>query len=140
MSDKVHGIISVFRLSWFGFSIILEDLCFTVDRAIVVRTGRTFGRSGAVTVYRASKKSEELRRLSAEALLKTDVNNFEMLYSEIKKVELKKHLRGSKINVITNEKKYDWFVRGIPGEKNAEIEDYERILQPVFLEKLSVSR
>jgi hypothetical protein len=140
VSEKVRGIISVFRLSWFGFSIILEDLCFTVDRVIVVRTGRTYVRSGAVAVYRASEKSEGLKGLSAEALLKTDVNNFVMLYSEIKKVELKKHLRGAKINLITNEKKYGWFVRGIPGEKSAKIEDYERILQPVFLEKFSVSR
>jgi hypothetical protein len=140
MSEKVYGIISVLRVSWFGFSLIFEALCFTTDCVIVARTERTYGRSGGLVTYRAAKKAEGLTGLSAEELLKTDINNFVLLYSDIKKVELKKYLRGARINITTNEKKYRWFVQGIPGQKSPKIEDYERILRSAIPDKSSVSK
>lgn len=140
MDEKVHGIISGLRLARFGFGTIFEELCFTADCVIVARTGGAYGKGGGFAAYRAMKKAESLTELSAGELLKTDVNNFVILYSEIKNVELKKHLRGAKITITTNEKKYGWFTRGIPNEKSAKIEDYERILRSVFQDKLSVSK
>lgn len=140
MSERVLGIISGLRLSWLGFRTILEELCFTPDKVIVARTGTIYGRGGALAAYQATKKAEELTESSAEEILKTNMKNFVIPNSEIKEVELRRFVRGARINVITNERKYGWFARGIPGEKSAEIEDYERILRAVFSDKLSVSK
>jgi len=138
MSERVLGIISGLRLVWFGFRTIFEELCFTPDKVIVARTGTIYGRGGALTAYQAKKKAEELAESSAEEILKTNMSNFVIPTSEIKKVELRRFVRGVRISVITNEKKYGWFARGIPREKSAKIEDYERILRSVFSDKLSV--
>jgi hypothetical protein len=140
MSDRVLGIISGLRLSWLGFRTILEELCFTPDKVIVARTGIIYGRGGARAAYQATKKAEELTKSSAEEILRNNINNFVIPNSEIKEVELKKFVRGARIEIITHEKKYGWFARGIPGEKGAGIEDYERVLRSVFSEKLSVSK
>jgi hypothetical protein len=138
MNEKALGIISVLRLVW--FTTLFEELCFTADEVIVVGTGSIYGRGGALESYRANKKAEKLAELSEEDLLETSIINLIIPKEEIKKVELIKFVRGARINITTNEKKYKWFVRGIPGETSPKIEDYERILQPIFLDKLTVSK
>ena len=140
MSERVHSIISVFRYSWFVFSAVLEDLCFTADGVIVARIFRTSGKYAMLGWDNIRKKEEKLAELSIEELLKANKNNFVIPNSKIKKVELKKYLRLARINIMTNEKKYGWFVRGIPSEKSSKIEDYERILRSVFPYKLSVPK
>jgi hypothetical protein len=141
VSEKVLGIINVFRTIFFGRGTVLEELYLTADMVIVARIG---GGSLLIwplaTWFRAGKKEEKLAEFSVGELLKADKNNFAIFNSEIRKVELKKHGLGAEINIITNEKKYEWYVRGIPGKKNAKIEDYEKILELVFPDKLSVSK
>jgi hypothetical protein len=117
MSERVLGIRSVLRFVWFGFRTIFEELCFTPDKVIVARTGTVYGRGGVLAAYQATEKAKEFTESSAEEILKTDMNNFVIPNSEIKKVELRKFVRGSRINVITNYKKYGWFARGIPLKK-----------------------
>jgi len=140
VSERVLGIISVFR-RFFGRGTVLEELYLTADMVIVARIG---GGSLLIwplaTWFRVGKKEEKLAELSVEELLKADKNNFAIYNSEIRKVELKKHGLEVEINIITNEKKYEWHVRGSPRKKNAKIEDYEKILELVFPDKLSVSK
>jgi hypothetical protein len=149
MSEKVLRTISVARLVWHRFGTFYEVLCFTADAVVVARTAcyTAFPRGfiyirdyGALEYYGVKKNEEKIIELSAEEILKIDKNNFVIPNSEIKKVELRiLGFARAKINVTTNEKKYEWFVRGIPSEKSAKIEDYERILRSFFLDKLSVS-
>jgi hypothetical protein len=73
---------------------------------------------------------------SVEDLLSADQNNFAISYDNIGKVELKKFGKGAFIDIIANRKRYHWNVRGIPDVKNPRLEDLEKILRPIFQEKL----
>ena len=90
--------------------------------------------------YKAKEQEEIMEDFSVEELLSSDQNNFAISYDKIEKVELKKFGKGALINVTTNGKKYRWTLRGIPGIKSPQIEDLEKILQPIFQEKLVKSR
>ena len=145
MSERVLGIIGVGRLEGWTRRHIFEALYLTDEKVIVVRTaeGGAFGWGAGDVVaawYRARAEEEALAGLSGENLLSTDENNYDIPYSRIKKVELKKFGWGAFINIITDEKKYKWGTRGIPGHKHPRTEDFEKILMPVFGDKLSVSK
>ena len=85
------------------------------------------------------KQEEIMDDFSVEELLSTDINNFAISYDKIEKVELKKFGKGAFINVIANGKEYHWALRGIPDIKNPKIADLEKILRPIFQEKLVMS-
>ena len=86
--------------------------------------------------YKAKEQEESMDDLSVEDLVNADQNNFAISYDEVEKVELKKFGKGAFIDVTANGKKYHWAVRGIPDIKNPTIEDLEKILRPIFQEKL----
>ena len=143
MSDnsKPLGIIGVWRVVGWARRQIYEALYFTSDKVIVARTATGFQMGwGAIDSIRgwnkAKEQEESMDAFSVEELLSSDQNNFAIAYDKIEKVELKKFGKGAFINVIANGKKYHWTVRGIPGIKNPTIEDLEKILRPIFPEKL----
>ena len=92
-----------------------------------------------VTAKKAKKKAEEYRESSMEDVLKADKNNYAIPDSDITKVELKKYVRGTKLNIKTSKKygKTKWYAGGAwkdVGEK------YENMLRPIFGDKLSVKK
>ena len=144
-NSKPLGIIGVWRLVGWAWRQIYEALYFASDKVIVVRTATgaqwDYGGSGMVRGWYKAKEQEEIMEdFSVEELLSSDQNNFAISYDKIEKVELKKFGKGALINVTTNGKKYRWTLRGIPGIKSPQIEDLEKILQPIFQEKLVKSR
>lgn len=143
--DEVLGIVGVRRTGGWTGSQIFEALCLTNGRIIVARTakGGAFGwgvGDAAAAWYKAGSMEQKLDNLSAQQLLKDNENNYDIPYSKIKKVELKKFGLGAFINIITDEKKYQWAARGIPGYKHPRIDDFKKILLPFFGEKLAVSK
>jgi hypothetical protein len=143
--NEVLGIIGVHRTGGWTASQIFEALCLTDNRVIVARTakGGTFGWGAGNAIaawYKAGSQEQKLDSLSAEQLLKANENNYDISYSKIKEVELKKFGLGAFINITTDEKKYRWTARGIPGLKRPRIEDFEKILRPVFGDRLTVSK
>ena len=144
-NSKPLGIIGVWRVVSWAWRQIYEALYFASDKVIVVRTATgaqwDYGGSGMVRGWYKAKEQEEIMEdFSVEELLSSDQNNFAISYDKIEKVELKKFGKGALINVTTNGKKYRWTLRGIPGIKSPQIEDLEKILQPIFQEKLVKSR
>ena len=140
-NNKPLGIIGVWRIVGWTRHQIYEALYFTSDKVIVARTATGFqmswGVGDSIKGWHKSKEQEEkMDDFSVEELLSSDQNNFAILYDKIVKVELKKFGKGAFISVIANGEKYHWTVRGIPGIKNPKIEDLEKILQPIFQEKL----
>ncbi|MEM0007564.1 MAG: hypothetical protein QXR89_04775 [Candidatus Bathyarchaeia archaeon] len=140
--EVILGVINSFRTSYLRWRTLFEDLYFTTNRVIVAKIGSgSYLISPVGVLVRWPKTAkQEFVGFSAEELLKANQNNFAIYYSEVRSVELKKHGLGAKIRLITDEKKYEWYVRGIPGKKDAKIEDYESILKTVFPNKLSVSK
>lgn len=63
-------------------------LFFTSNRLAVAKIGGQLKELGGFGVF--AKKAEELRDVSIESLLKADKDNFEIPYSEITKVEIRK--------------------------------------------------
>jgi hypothetical protein len=80
-----------------------------------------------------------LRPYFARRNLERRQNNYELPYSQIKKLELKKFSLGVLIRIVIDEKQHKWAARGIPGKKNWKIEDFEKVLRPIFSDRLSVS-
>jgi hypothetical protein len=143
-NGKPVGIIGVWRIVGWTRRQIYEALYFASDKVIVARTATGFQMSWGVGDsikgwHKAEKQEESMDDFSVEDLLSADQNNFAISYDDVGKVELKKFGKGAFIDIIANGKKYHWSVRGIPGIKNPKIEDLERILRPIFHEKL-VSR
>jgi len=147
MSEKVLGTIGVFRPAF--MKQIAEILFFAPDRTIVARKGSggigmMFGAVGAaaeavITARKEKKKEKELREFSLEDILNADKNNYAIPNSDITEVELKKYVRGAKLNIKTSKKygKAKWYVEGAwkdVGEK------YENMLRPIFGDKLSVKK
>ena len=139
--NEVIGIMGARRRGW-SVSQVFEALCLMEDRVIVARTaqGGLFGGGAIPAWYKAASQEQKLVGLSAEQLLKASENNYDIPYSKIKRVELKKFGLGAFINIITDEKKYRWAARGIPGYEHPGIEDFEKILRPVFGDRLTVSK
>jgi hypothetical protein len=143
--NEVLGIIGVRRTGGWTVSQIFEALCLMDDKVIVTRTAKGgafgWGVGDAIAAwYKADSQEQKLESVTAEQLLKANENNYDIPYSKIKKVELKKFGLGAFINIITDEKKYRWAARGIPGFKHPRIEDFEKILRPVFGDRLTVSK
>ena len=146
MSSRVLGIIAVQRTAGWTVSQIFEALILTDDKVIVMRTAEGgyfgWGLGNILSAwYRAGDQEEQLARVSSEELLSLiNENDYEIPYSRIKKVELKKFGLGAFITIVTDEKKEKWAARGIPGQKHPRIGDFEKILQPIFADRLSVSK
>ena len=145
MGQRVLGVIGVHRTGGWTVSQIFEALILTDDRVIVVRTakGGEFGWGVGNVIsawYKAGAQEEKLAGLSPEELQNADEDNYNIPYSRIKKVELKKFGLGAFVNIITDDKKYKWAARGIPGQKHPRIGDFEKILQPIFADRLSVTK
>jgi hypothetical protein len=139
------GVIGVRRTGGWSFSQIFETLILMDDRAIVVRTaeGGAFGwgAGNAISAWHKSGEQEkQLAEVSPQEILRSNVNNYEIAYSSVKNVQLKKFGLGVSIRIVTDEKEYKWSARGIPGKKNWKIEDFENILQPIFADRLSVMK
>ncbi len=103
-----------------------------VGRVVFLTIGLLLIISPRILVTRAMrKKFENLSRLPPKNILMADKKNFEIPYAEIARIEIKKAWgRGafgtSKIRILTNEKKHEfWFVRlvGFLGYEGA----YERL-------------
>jgi hypothetical protein len=140
-SSKPLGIIGVWRVVGWTRRQIYEALYFAGDKVIVARTATGFQMSWGVGDsikgwHKAEKQEESMDDFSVEDLLSADQNNFAISYVNIGKVELKKFGKGAFIDIVANGKKYHLAVRGIPGVKNPKIEDLEKILRPIFQEKL----
>ncbi len=124
---------------------IFESLYLTKDKVIVWRMGKGgflgWGTGNAILAwYRANDQDKYLAKLSPDELPKLNEDDYVVPFSEITKVELKKYGRGAIINMITNEKKFSWFARGLPDVKKPKFDDFEEILRRVFSEKLFVER
>lgn len=136
------GAIDVMGTGFFGMK--RQTLIFTEHRIIVAKRGGglagtlgIFG--GAITAvagaaydsHRASKKGEELGKLSVESILKADKKNFAIDNSELVKIELKKYA----MKVETQKKKYKFIAEGIPGIKpksrwkGLPVEEYVNVLK-----------
>lgn len=156
MSEKVLGIIQ--GMGQAHGKLITEVLFFTPYRMIVAETSSTGSWTAMLGVVpavidavrsekRRKKKEEEYLELPVEDILKGK-NSFDVPYSEITKVELKKKWRGGleiKMEIMDEEiegKTYwgKWVAMGIPEKDKATIEDYENMLSPIFEDKLSVKK
>ena len=143
-NNKPQGIIGVWRTIGWTRRQIYEALYFASDKVIVARTATGFRMSWGVGDsikgwHKAKEQEEKIENFSVEDILNAGQNNFAISYDTIEKVELKKFGKGAFINMIANERTYHWTVRGIPGIKNPKIEDLEKILRPIFQEKLVLS-
>ena len=142
MSETL-GFISVMRRT--VTTNIFESLYLTKDKTIVLRMDKGgflgWGTGNAISAwYRANEQDKYLAKLSPDELPKLNEDDYVIPFSEITKVELKKYGRGAIISIITNEKKYGWFARGLPDKKKPKFDDYEKILERVFLERFSVNK
>ena len=143
LSEKVLGIIR--RVG--------ELLFLTPDRVVVAncieksRLGDflnaflgSYVRSSDTYIH-SKKKEKEYLELPLESVLTADEKNFAIPNSEITKVELKKMRVGVELNIITGKKEHKSWAKGlIPEKKKAKIEDYEKLLRPIFGDKLSVKK
>ena len=142
MSEEL-GFISVQRRDL--VSNIFESLYFTDDKILVLRVAKAgfmgYGVGNVISGwYRARDQDKNLAKLPPEEAIKSNENNYVIPFSEITKVELKKFGLGAIINILTNQKKFSWFARGLPDMKKSKFDDYEEILRRVFSEKLFVER
>ncbi|UCB60990.1 MAG: hypothetical protein JSW72_02745 [Candidatus Bathyarchaeota archaeon] len=166
MDEKVLCELQVAKSSW--GKIIHEKLIVTPNRTFVIRgwehhmqAGAYAGSTdivsaifalaeGAIDAHSTAQSKKNMRERekhadTPEKLLKTDKNNFALLNSEIKQIELKKFLRVTRIHITTQRKKYKWNLhtytpKGIKTSIAAELNDYENMLRPVFRDKLSVKK
>ena len=132
MSEEILGIIRTMSSSGTTY----YDLCFTSNRMIAAKIGSTFGII-IITDYLAMKKSEKLKKISIESILKADKKNFEIPYTEITKVEMKKPRALSVyIRIFTHTKKYKFKFLN-PGKK--EFDAHESLVRSVLPDKLFIS-
>ena len=141
--SEASGFISVMRRT--VVTNIFESLYLTKDKVVVFRMGKGgflgWGTGNAISAWHKSNEQDKyLAKLSPDELPKLNDDDYVIPFSEITKVELKKYGRGAIINIITNEKEYSWFARGLPDKEKPKFDDYEKILETVFLERLSVSK
>ena len=144
MSDELLGVI---RVVGTGFVPAHEELFFIPDRVIVARTGG--GRSYALGLFavglQVDAKHKELRTLPTESVLKADKNNYAILNSEIKKIEINKKHGILSLQIETKDKKRKWYALGVIEKEEetskevskGQLSDYAKILKPIFGGKLS---
>jgi hypothetical protein len=110
----------------------VEDLFYMLSGSYVRSTD---------TYNHNKKKEKEYLELPLESVLTADEKNFAIPNSEITKVELRKRWVGVELNILAREKEHKSLVTGlIPEKKKTKIEDYEKLLRPVFGDKLSVEK
>jgi hypothetical protein len=144
MSEEILDIIRCQRHGVFYGALLPEGryygLYFTSNRIIVaVLSGSIYTVIGKVIAdYSSSKRSDELKKLSPESILKAKKTNFEIPYAEITKVEIKKPraLSAAKIRIFTHTKKYK-FVFATPGK--SEFEAHENLVRSALPDKLFIS-
>lgn len=141
MSEEILGTINVRKQKFGGFDQFL--LCFTPKGIIAAKAGGSgmgttmaFGAIGtAVRQHAAGKKVEELKELSAESLLTSDKANFEIPYSDVTKVEMKKGgiMTNSMLRVSTPKEEYKFHIT----EKKL-FDDQVNLIRSVLPDKLSM--
>ena len=111
MSEEIIGIINK-CITKTGRHV---DIFLTTNRIIVAKYGNylastlAFGIVGsAISNRSAKKKSEELRKLSADSILNADDKNYDIPYSEITKVKMNKPgmLKGGRIEIVAISKEH----------------------------------
>jgi len=124
----------------------LLNVVFTSNRIIVARLATIlphlilpalFGGPGDWRKERRERR-EEYGRLSAESILKADEKNFEISYTEIVKVEMKKPgtFRGAKIKIFTSNKTYEFTSK----EKKDLFDERINLVRSVLPDKLSITQ
>ena len=94
-----------------------------------------------IAMYNARAEEETFASLSPEQLLRENENNFEIPYSEIESVELKKIGLGGNIkNTTTAKDQYKWNMTMLVGNRKWRFNDIKQTLQPIFNEKLVISK
>ena len=167
MREKVLGILRAKRSVFSIPPYVHEFLLFTPKRVVVVRQSTklfpylTAGAHAGVS----DMLGELLKTMKVEDALRSDKHNFAISISEITKVELTKWVMprgffemevyphgatGSdvvklekshgwiELSIITSKKKYSWKDLEIPQKKPTEFEDCQKMLRPIFGDKLSV--
>jgi type IV secretory pathway TrbF-like protein len=84
--EEIKGYILADKFSWKPN--IHFALFFTLKRLIVAKVGALFKDFVASAEY--AKKAEELKEVSIESILKADKDNFEIPYTDITDIEIKK--------------------------------------------------
>jgi len=146
--NKALGIIGVWRIEGWTRRQIYEALYFTSNKVIVIRTATGFHMGwgaidSAVGWQSAENQEESMERLSIEEVEKlrdSDEKNLVISYNQIQKIELKSFFKAALIYITVNGKRYKWSVRGVPHVKNATVFDVEKILEPIFGDKLIKSK
>jgi len=123
-----------------------------VGRVVFLTIGLMLIISPRILITRTMrKKFENLSRLPPKDILMADKRNFEIPYPEIARIEIKKAWgRGafgtSKIRILTNEKKHEfWFIRlvGFLGYEGAyerlKLKEYEEFIRSILPNKTFVS-
>ena len=141
--DEAVGFIGVQRTTL--IRTFFESLYFTNDQVIVLRVGQGgFMGHGAGDVilgwYDARDQDKSLAKLAPADALRSNENNYVIPFSEITRVGLRKWGLGGTITIKTNQKKYRWYLRGLPGMKKPRFGDFEEVLQRVFSERLFVKK
>jgi hypothetical protein len=141
MGEEILGTIYAGKQKFSGVDQFL--LCFTPKRIIVAKAGGSglgtavaFGGIGAAVRMRAaSKRARDLKKLSVESLMKTDKANFEIPYSDITKVEMKKGgmMTASVLRVSTLKDEYKFN----PVEKKL-FDEQVNLVRSVLSDKLSI--
>jgi len=143
MSEKILGNIEVMYIKGTFSGYDKDVLFFTSDRLIVAKFSDDWSRyaPGSPVTFWVSrdqerKKKEELERdnILPEDVLKKDTANFEIPYSDIEKVEVKKPgLVGPGIvKVITKEKTHQL------GVNKKVFDDFMKLMQSVLANKLTM--
>ena len=125
-----------------GYIDTFYDLYFTSKRVIVAKTGTPYGLALTLPVvgymveeHNREKKSKEYKELPFDDILKGDKKNFEIPFSEISKIEMKKPglIVGTKIIFYTKDKKMVFYIK----EKGAYAE-HVTIVSSVLKDKLTL--
>jgi hypothetical protein len=147
--NLTEELLEIIRVVGTGFAPAHEDLFLTKDKVIIARLGggRQYIIGGIVMGILIDEKDKEVRKISAEDILKADKNNYAIPYSEITKVELKKNHGIVSFQIQTKEKKRNWYALGIHEKDGAEdkdviklqLFDFEKRLRPILGGKLSIT-
>ena len=112
--EKIFGHVPTFRLgSGLKFLVSAYEtylIVFTSKRAVVAKTTPAMISKDALLqkdVVGIPSKAEELSKLSPDEILRADKSNYEILNSEITKIEVRKsRLKKDSIIIFTNKKQY----------------------------------
>jgi len=128
MSDKIIGIIGPTGLVT-DIVATFYDLIFTSEKIVAT----TIGWPGVNSL--SKKKDTELQELPIDKILLNDKKNFEVHYSDIHKIKIKKPglLIGAEINIITYSTNYRFYIK----EKKA-FDKHVNLVRSVLNDKLEL--